>query len=465
MDVPSLHPRMSRRSAIRSLVAGSTLFPGLVSELLAESSDPMTPRLPHFPAKAKRVIFLFMSGGVSHVDGFDPKPKLLADDGKSITLGDPHDKKTYTLAKPQWPFRPRGRCGTTVTDLFPHMAECVDDLCVIRSMKEDLGDHYGSTLGMHTGSTSFARPSIGSWISYGLGTFNRNLPSFLVISPALPSTGTVIWSSDFLPGVHQGTRVVPGPEPIRDVKPLSASADIQKSELAWMTAFNRRHLEARGADGALAARLRSFETAFGLQMEAPDVFDLSGESDDTLALYGLKRGEAKGFAWQCLVARRFAERGVRFIELIDTNNSWDAHTDMQTHAPLAKNVDKPIAGLLKDLKRRGMLDETLVVWTSEFGRTPFKEAAFGTDTKVGRGHHSNGFSSWLAGGGVKGGLAYGATDEHGLKVAEKQVHLHDFHATILHLMGLDHTKLTFRHAGRDFRLTDVHGEVVREVTR
>jgi hypothetical protein len=289
---------------------------------------------------------------------------------------------------------------------------------------------------------------------------NRNLPSFIVLAPALPYAGGQVWASDFLPGAHQGTAVNPGPEPIANVRPRQ-SAGLQELELGLARGFNRRHLAGRGEDARLAARIRSFETAFGMQAEAPEAFDLSKETDATLALYGLPRGGTQGFAWQCLVARRLAERGVRFVELIDTgaSNNWDSHGDMADHGRLAKNVDQPIAGLLTDLKARGMLADTLVVWTTEFGRTPFNTAK---DAR-GREHHAEAFTSWMAGGGVKGGVSYGETDDHGNTVAKDEVHIHDFHATILHLLGLDHERLTYRHAGRDFRLTDVAGRVVRKI--
>jgi hypothetical protein len=341
------------------------------------------------------------------------------------------------------------------------MAECVDDLCVIRSMRSDHTNHYEATLGIHTGSFTFARPSIGSWVSYGLGSENRNLPSFVVIEPKTPYSGGQVWASDFLPGAHQGTLVVPGAEPVANIRRRVGTSGLQQLELAAMAKMNRAHLATRAEDPLLSARIKPFETAFGMQMELPDVFDLSRESDATLKLYGLERGSTKGFAWQCLVARRLAERGVRFVELIDVGSSdnWDAHGDMLTHTPLAKNVDQAVAGLLRDLKSRGMLEDTLVVWTTEFGRTPFNAAA---DAR-GREHHHWVFSSWLAGAGVKPGTVYGESDDYGINVAKDQVHVHDFHATILHLMGLDHERLTYRHTGRDYRLTDVSGEVVRGI--
>jgi hypothetical protein len=440
------------------MVGGSLLLPGVLSELLA-ADDPLAPKKPHHPAKAKRVIFLFSTGGVSHLETFDPKPELFKADGKKTGAGGGLSLEQRPLLKPRWEFKPGGQCGTAVSDLFPHLRERMDDICLVRSMSTDNNEHYQATLAIHTGSFFLARPSMGSWVAYGLGTENQNLPAFVVIAPHLPYAGTQVWANDFLPAYYQGTRVVPGPEPIPNVKRQPASANLQELELGLAGALNRTHLQRNGNDGELAARIRTFETAFQMQTRAPEAFDLAKESDETLALYGLKRGESDGFGWQCLIARRLAERGVRYVELIDSgsNNNWDSHGDMAAHEPLAKKIDRPIAGLLADLKQRGMLDDTLVVWTTEFGRTP------GQDGAKGRGHHPACFSSWLAGGGVKGGLAYGATDEIGAKVAEKKVHVHDFHATILHLLGLDHEKLTYRHAGRDFRLTDVYGNVVRDL--
>lgn len=465
-----LLPPLNRRQAIRSLVGGSVLLPGVISQLLASGEappsalDPLAARSPHFPAKAKRIIFLYMSGGVSHIDSFDPKPRLFADHGKTVNIkewqGLPGNYSRF-LKRPDWEFTPGGRSGTQVSTLFPHMAKCVDDLCVIRSLRADHTNHYEATLGIHTGSFTFARPSIGSWLSYGLGTVNQNLPSFMVLAPKMPYAGEQVWSSDFLPGCHQGTRVSPGSEPIPNLTRPAGAGALQELELQRLAAVNREHLASRPGDALLAARMKSFETAFGMQKEAPDAFDLSKESDTTLRLYGLERGKTAGFGWQCLVARRLAERGVRFVELIDVGSSdnWDAHGDMATHAPLARNVDQAIAGLLTDLKQRGLMEDTLVVWTTEFGRTPYNEKA---DAK-GREHHHWAFSSWLAGAGVKPGITYGSTDEHGIYVTENGVHVHDFHATILHLMGLDHERLTYRHAGRDYRLTDVSGTVVKEI--
>ncbi len=457
------HYRPDRRAVLRSLVGGSALLPGVLNELLAagppKGGNPLAPQPPHFAAKAERVILLFSSGGVSHMDTFDYKPALIKADGKTVGAGGGLSRDKKPLVKPLWAFKPGGKCGTMVSDLFPHVRDKMDDVCVIRSMKSDDNEHYQATLAMHCGSFFFTRPSIGSWVSYGLGTVNQNLPSFIVIAPHVPYAGTQVWGNDFLPAYHQGTRVVPGADPIPNLAKRSTAKNLQELELGLAEAFDREHLKRNGHDSELAARIRSFETAFRMQTEAPEAFDLSKESKETLDLYGLKPGQTDGFGWQCLIARRLSERGVRFVELIDTgaSNNWDAHSDMAQHEPLAKKIDKPIAGLLTDLKRRGMLDDTLVVWTTEFGRTP------GQDGTRGRGHHGACFSSWLAGGGVKGGITYGETDDIGATVATDRVHVHDFHATILHLLGLDHTKLTYRHAGRDYRLTDVHGEVVQKI--
>ncbi len=431
-------------------------MPAILGELSRAGESPTQPKPSLFTPKAKRVIFLYMTGGVSHLDTFDPKPRLAADHGRKVPGTMPGAGK-YLIA-PKREFKPGGSCGTPVSDLFPHVRECMDDICLVRSMKADHGNHFEATLQMHTGSFSFARPSIGSWVSYGLGSDNENLPSFMVLAPQLPYAGGQVWSNDFLPGIHQGVRVVPGADPVPNLARRLASGSEQERELAFLDRFNRKHLASRPSDPQLAARIQSFETAFGMQMQAPDAFDLSKETDATHALYGLERGSTKGFAWQCLVARRLAERGVRFIELIDTgaSNNWDSHGNMAEHDSLARNVDRPIAGLLRDLKSRGMLDDTLVVWTTEFGRTAYND----TPDHKGREHHPLVFSSWLAGAGVRAGTAHGASDDYGLTVAENEVHVHDFHATILHLLGIDHEKLVFRHAGRDFRLTDVFGNVV-----
>jgi len=451
-----------RRFFLRSLAAGSLALPGLLSELLAEDStdaradgdrgaDPLAPRRGHHPPRARSAIFLFMTGGVSHLESFDYKPVLARDAGKKF--------RGRTLVGPQFKFARYGRSGLEVSELFPNIARHADDLCVVRSLHGTHFEHFQATTGIHTGSVTVKRPSMGSWVSYGLGTENRNLPSFVVLAPFLPYAGSQAWSSDFLPVCHQGIRIIPGEDPVTDLKRRGPSETVQRMELDLLDRFNLKHLEGRRGDPHLAGRIRAFETAFGMQQAMPEALDLSRETDATLALYGLERGSMKGFAWQCLVARRLVERGVRFVELIESgsSNNWDSHGDMKEHLPRARNVDQAIAGLITDLKSRGLLEETLVVFTTEFGRTPH------ADGRTGRSHHPYVFSSWLAGGGVKGGIAYGGSDDYGYEPAEKPVHLHDFHATILHLLGIDHERLTYRHGGRDFRLTDVYGRVVRDI--
>ncbi|MDB5311788.1 MAG: hypothetical protein JWO38_5990 [Gemmataceae bacterium] len=458
---------MSRRDFLCRAAGGfgAVALAGLwAEEARAASADPLAPRPGHFPPRADQVIFIFSTGGVSHVDSFDYKPKLAADHGKSITaarwLNKPGQFQRF-LIRPRFAFKRYGKSGAWVSDLFPHVGAVIDDVCVLNAMKCDSDGHDKATLAAHTGSDGFARPSAGAWVSYGLGTVNRNLPSFMVLAPAAPYAGAQTWGSDFLPACHQGTHVVPGKDPLPNLRPLTAGADLQQMELDLLGKLNHKHLDERAADQALDARIRSFETAFGMQREAPEAFDLSKETDETLKLYGVDRGATTGFGWQCLVARRLAERGVRFQELIDVGSSgnWDSHGNMADHERLAKAIDRPLAGLLTDLKRRGMLDRTLVVWTTEFGRTPFNQQA----DHLGREHHNLCFSSWLAGGGVKPGIVYGKSDEHGILPAEGAVHTHDLHATMLHLLGIDHERLTYRHAGRDYRLTDVAGEVVKGI--
>jgi hypothetical protein len=433
------------------MLASSLLMPGLLSELLA-ADDPMTPRRSHTQAKAKRMIMIYATGGVSHIDTFDPKSPGKGRDGSDS------DKLMGNL----FGTGRNPRTGTEVSNLFPHVRSVMDDICLVRSMKASHFDHSEATLGMHTGSPTFARPSVGSWISYGLGTFNQNLPSFVVICPHLPYGGTQVYASDFLPAAHQGTRVIPGDNPIANLRSPASSKSLQSSELDLVQTLNRRHLASRSHDTALAARIKSFETAFQMQQAAPEAFDLSQEPEHIRKLYGLDRkleGVGSDFGWQCLVARRLAERGVRFIELIDSGSrpNWDSHSDMKDHADLAHKVDQPTAALITDLKQRGLLEDTIVLWATEFGRTPQREA------KNGRGHHRDCFSIWLAGGGFKPGHVHGATDEVGRYPLETPVEVHDLHATILHQLGMDHEKLTYRHAGRDFRLTDVHGLVLSDL--
>ena len=451
MNIP--HP--NRRSVVRSLFSGSLLLPGMLSSLLADddsSRSPTAPGNPHRTPKARSVIFIYATGGVSQVDTFDPKPIVKGRDGtgKDKLMGNLFGSRRNT------------RCGTEVSNLFPHVRNVMDDICVIRSMKASHFDHSEATLGMHTGSPTFARPSMGSWVSYGLGSFNQNLPGFVVIAPHLPYGGTQVYGSDFLPAVHQGTRVFPGNDPIPNLRSPGSSRNLQEMEFDLVRSLNQKHFRDRSTDSALAARIRSFETAFKMQQSAPEAFDIDKEPEHIRKLYGLDRkthGPGADFGWQCLVARRLAERGVRFIELIDTGSrpNWDSHGDMNEHKELAYNVDQPTAGLISDLKQRGMLDDTIVLWATEFGRTPTREG------KNGRGHHRDCFSIWLAGGGFKGGHVYGATDDIGKYTIENPVEVHDLHATVLHQLGMDHERLTYRHAGRDFRLTDVHGNIIKDI--
>ena len=450
--------QMLKRSAaaLGALGAGAAL-PAHVAEAAESLNNPLAARTPHYQPRAKRAIVIFLTGGVSHVDSFDPKEKLTKFDGKAQ---DKDGKKVF-FGSP-WTARPRGESGLVVTDLFPYLASTMDDMCLIRSMHGDHGDHFAATLQMHTGSNGSALPSLGAWISYGLGTENTNLPSHVVFAAKEPYAGAQVWDSNFLPACHQGTRVLPGDEPIPNLKPYIQDESLQQRELEMLRRVNRRHLADRSEDSALRARMLSFQTAHSMQKLAPELFDLRREADHTFDLYGFKRGDNKHFGWQCMMARRMAERGVRVIELVDTgaSNNWDAHGNLPSrYEPLAKKIDQPIAGLILDLKMRGMLEDTLIVCCTEFGRTPMRDKK----NTTGRGHHRHAFTCWLAGGGTKGGYAHGATDDVGMHVAEGHVHVHDFHATILHLMGFDHKRLTYHHAGRDFRLTDVAGRVIHEV--
>ena len=443
---------------------GATALAAMGHEFCLAEQNPLAPKPTHHLPKADRVIFLYSTGGVSHVDSFNHRPKLTADHGKSIIasrwLNQSGEFKRF-LIKPRYSFKQHGENGIWVSDLFPHLGKVIDAVCVLNAMHCDSDGHDKATLAAHTGSAQFPRPSAGAWVSYGLGTENQNLPSFMVLAPAAPYAGAQTWGSDFLPACHQGTHVVPGKNPLPNLKPRTQKDDLQQMELQFRQKLNRSYQQQRSADQMLEARIRSFETAFGMQREAPEAFDLSGESKATLDLYGITSNTTTGFGWQCLVARRLAERGVRFLELIDvgSSNNWDSHGNMADHEKLAKAIDKPIAGLLTDLKNRGMLERTLVVWTTEFGRTPFNKDA----NHPGREHHKHCFSSWIAGGGVRGGLVHGKSDEYGIQTAEDSTHTHDLHATILHLLGLDHERLTYRHAGRDFRLTDVNGKVLTNI--
>ncbi len=455
---------LTRRHMLQSSALGfaNLALARLLSESQAQpvSANPLAPRAPHFPAKAKRVIFLFMHGGPSQVDTFDYKPLLQRDDGRPLPFSRPRVVSSVTgnLLKSPFRFAQHGQSGQWVSEVFPHVAGVVDDLCIIRSMHGSNSRHGGALLELHTGSDTFVRPAMGSWITYGLGTENQNLPGFITICPTLTHGGVNNYASAFLPAVYHGTPIgnaatsseratipfIAGPTP----------RGIQRMELDFLAEMNRARMSHTGPDAALESRIASFELAFRMQAAAPELQDITSESRETQSLYGLDQDRTRNFGRQCLMARRFAERGVRFIQ-VTHSYKWDQHDQLRRDvANNAFEVDKPIAGLIKDLKRRGILEDTLVVWGGEFGRTP---TAQGRD---GRDHNPQGFTMWLAGAGVKPGLAYGATDDYGYYAQDDKVHFHDLHATMLHLLGLDHERLTFRYAGRDFRLTDVHGEVV-----
>ncbi|HEV2293166.1 MAG TPA: DUF1501 domain-containing protein [Tepidisphaeraceae bacterium] len=433
----------------------------------ARAAQPLASRPPMHPAKPKRVIFLFMSGGPSHIDTFDPKPLLATHNGKPPPFALPKLERTKTgnlLASP-WSFNEHGQCGTHVSELFPNIARCVDDLCVIRSMVADNINHNGACLQMNTGEQAFSRPSLGSWLTYGIGSENRNLPGFIVISPAQPAQGAPLWSNSFLPAAYQGTLVSDLANPIANLSNPRFAQNVQRAQLDALQQLNALHQVKREEDSRLSARIESFELAYRMQAEAPEAFDVGREDAETLKLYGVGEPATDVFGRQCLMARRLVERGVRVVQVYHTQTStrsscqlWDQHSGLKTG--LLENclaTDQPVAALIQDLKRRGMLDDTLVIWGGEFGRTPTAEGADGRE------HHPFGFTMFLAGGGVKAGMTYGATDDFGWHAVENRVHVHDLHATILHLMGIDHEKLTYRYGGRDYRLTDVHGNVVRDI--
>lgn len=426
----------------------------------------------HFPPRAKRVIFLFMKGGPSHMDTFDYKPQLQKDDGKDLPFDKPRVQFAATgklLASP-WKFEHYGECGMQVSELFPHTAKCVDDICFLHSVYGTNPAHGGALLKLHTGSDNFVRPSMGAWIHYGLGTENENLPGFITICPTLAHGGVKNWGSAFLPAEHQGVPLGVASQPstsaqVKFIDNSRWSRKEQRMQLDLISEMNRGHLAGLGQAitpdaAALEARIESFELAFRMQSDMPMAQDFSDETAETLDLYGINEDVTSDFGRQCLLARRFAERGVRFVQVThsDTNVQWDQHSQLKDgHTKNALEVDKPIAGLLIDLKRRGLLEDTLVMWGGEFGRTPVAQG------KDGRDHNPEGFTMWMAGAGVKGGYRHGATDEYGYYAVENKMHVHDLHATLLHLIGLDHERLTYRYAGRDFRLTDVAGKVHHEI--
>ena len=465
-------PVFTRREMLRASSAG---FGGLaLAAMLSQQAgrgqetraqqkpNPLASKPPHFPAKAKRVIFLFMHGGPSQVDTFDYKPLLTRDNGKPLPFDKPRvvSSQTGNLLASPWKFQQYGQSGAWVSDLFPHVGRCADDLCIINGMWGSNSRHGAALLELHTGSDTFVRPSMGSWITYGLGTENENLPGFITVCPTLTHGGVNAYSSSFLPAVYQGTPLGNASIPADKASiPFIKNADnlprdLQRMELDLVRELNQDHLSKSGADSALEARINSFELAFQMQAAAPELQSIADESPQTLKMYGIDGGPTQNFGRQCLMARRFAERGVRFVQ-VSHSYKWDQHGNLKAeHGRNALEVDQPIAALLTDLKQRGLLEDTLVLWGGEFGRTPVAQGGDGRD------HNPQGYTMWLAGGGIKPGIRWGATDDYGYYAVEDKMHLHDLHATMLHLLGLDHLRLTYKYAGRDFRLTDVAGEVV-----
>ena len=449
---------------------GAVLGQEFASSALADSGvNPLTPKPPHFPGKAKHVIHLFMNGGPSHVDTFDPKPALQTYAGKELPMPNlPTERKTGAAFPSPYKFQKYGESGIEVSEIFQHTAQHVDDMAIIRSMHAEVPNHEPSLLLMNCGESRLVRPSMGSWLTYGLGTENLNLPGFVALCPGgYPIQETQNWQSAFLPGVYQGayvnTQHTDIEQLVENVRNNYVTTAAQRRQLDLLAKLNREHLDARGEDPALEARIQNYELAFRMQAEAAEAFDVSREPKHVLEAYGPGTQ-----ARQILIARRLIERGVRFVQVWHGQGQpWDNHDDLEVnHRNLANQCDRAIAALITDLKRLGLFEETLIIWGGEFGRTPTVElpqAGANAGKINGRDHNHYGFTVWLAGGGVKGGTVYGATDEFGFKAVEKPMHVHDLHATILHLMGLDHTKLTYRYAGRDYRLTDVHGNVVKEL--
>src|SRR5438067_679743 len=460
---------LTRRQALQQFANGfgAVALTGLLADEAksreAASSNPLAVKPPPFTARAKRIIFLFMSGGPSHVDLFDPKPKLADYKGKPLPFEQPKLVRTRTvncLPSP-FKFKKHGQAGIDVSDLFPQVATCVDDLCVIRSMVADNINHNGACLQMNTGEQAFSRPSMGSWLLYGLGTENQNLPGFIVVSPSQPAQGAPLWSSSFLPAAYQGTLVSDLRNPIANLANPRLSTRQQRDQLDLLKQLNTLHQQQRDDDSRLSARIESFELAFRMQMEAPEAFDIEKESPETKKLYGIGEDATDIFGKQCLMARRLAERGVRVVQVYHTQTSkrsscqlWDQHSELRKELPNnCAAVDQPIAGLLQDLKARGLLNETLVVWGGEFGRPPTAEYAQGT----GRDHNAYGFTMWMAGGGIKGGVSVGETDELGSSAVANRLHVKNLHATVLQQMGLDPNGLSYFYNGLNQKLVGVEG--------
>jgi hypothetical protein len=478
---------MSRRDMLRSCAGGfgavaltallgDRAFAGGASSASASppvppsgpaSLNPLAARPTHYPAKCKNIIFLYMDGGPSQVDTFDPKPLLTKENGQPFKMKmEPTQfaNNGATLGSP-WEFKPGGKCGTPVSDLFPYVRECMDDIAVVRSMTSAFSEHTNANYFLHTGSGLQGRPSMGAWLGYGLGSECQDLPGFVVLNGGLiPPGGLDNFNSGFLPAAYQGSIFKAAKQPVANITPGEEKADLQRRKLALMNRLDAGVVDRLGKQDPLESAISNYELAFKMQSAVPNLMDLSGESEATRQLYGLDAAydKTRTFGMQCLIARRLIERGVRFVELtcpaINGNDRWDQHANLRKgHAENSAAVDQPIAGLLRDLKSRGLLENTLVVWAGEFGRTPFAQGSNGRD------HNPFGFSVWLAGGGVKGGTVYGMTDEYGYKAVDGKCQIHDLHATMLHLLGLDHKKVTYRWGGRDMRLTDVHGELITPI--
>ena len=463
-------PTTTRRDMLRTSACG---FGQVVLAALAGrramadtklANHPLAPKPPHLRARAKRVIFLFMWGGPSHVDLFDPKPRLNAESGKPLSgksVGSDRDQLGNVLGSP-FQFAQHGDSGIWMSELFPHLSRHADRMCVIRSVHTEGNAHGEALLRLHTGQANLVRPSVGAWVSYGLGCENENLPAFITISPPRGHGGPQNYGNAFLPAVHQGTAIGSAEIPISKAvvsnlvnKQLNPS--LQRTQIELIQSLNKRHLREAAVDRRIEGLIASYELAFRMQSTMPRIMDLNDETQETLDLYGVDSEPTDNFARQCLLARKFAENGVRYIQ-VSTNYTWDHHKKVQAgHITESAKVDRPIAGLLEDLARRGLLDDTLVLWGAEFGRTPTAENGNG------RNHHPQVFTMWMAGGGAQSGLTYGSTDDFGYYPVENPVHMHDLHATLLYTLGLDHKRLTYRHAGRDFRLTDVFGNIVHDV--
>ena len=465
---------LSRREALSALSCG---FGGLALNALAQNESgkqgPFSGPTFHHAPKAKRVIFIFMAGGVSHVDSYDYKENLYKHDGKMMRFDDARTlAKTrkiieHRVMKPLWKFKQYGQSGQHVSELFPHTAQHVDDICLLKGMHTDGIAHGPSTLFLHTGSINMIRPSMGSWVDYGLGSENNNLPGFISIGPSMGNGGPRNYSNAFLPSYHQGTPVGRAgisakDATIKNIKALHMSAKDRHEQFELLKKINAEQISKNPTDDKLETVIKSFELAWRMQNNAPDILDLSKESPSTLEMYGIGKKETDDFGQYCLRARKLSEAGVRYVQVNYTDNTnnpaWDQHSNMPKHMQHARATDKPVAGLLKDLKQRGLLEDTIVWWGSEFGRTPYAQ-----DKGTGRDHNSDGFTVWLAGGGFKSGHSHGNTDDFGHHAVEGKIHMHDLHATILHQLGLDHEKLTYRYDGRDFRLTDVHGKIIHDI--